>query len=168
MSKQNYRNFLLSATTMSAFLCSQSAQAQSPQTGNLGVQITITSECSLGTISGVNFGSVGLLTDAKTQSGTIGVTCTNGTGYTIELNEGLGSGATEAARKMTKEGGTEMISYSLYSDASHVNVWGASPNGYTGTGTGASQPINVYGKVPVQTTPPTGIYKDTVVVTLSY
>jgi spore coat protein U-like protein len=37
-----------------------------------------------------------------------------------------------------------------------------------GTGTGASQTITVYGKVPTQTTPVAGTYADSVIVTLTY
>ncbi|MEN5300384.1 spore coat U domain-containing protein [Brucella sp. TWI559] len=142
--------------------------AQTNINGNLSVEITIQNECSLDTIAGVNFGTTGLLATEKTQAGEITVTCTKGASFALALDEGLGTGATEAMRLMTKSGGTETVEYSLYRDAQHTLLWGSATNGYSGTGTGASQTLNVYGRVPAQDTPSAGVYQDTVQVTLTY
>jgi spore coat protein U-like protein len=41
-------------------------------------------------------------------------------------------------------------------------------NTVSGTGTGLTQPLNVYGRVAPQTTPQPGAYTDTIVATITY
>lgn len=102
-------------------------------------------------------------------SGTISVLCTSGTPYEIALNAGTGIGATIAARRMTLSGNT--LTYSLYSDSGRLSVWGQTSGSNTvpGTGTGATQPISVYGRIPINQTAPAGVnYTDTVTITVTY
>jgi spore coat protein U-like protein len=101
-------------------------------------------------------------------STTVDVTCTNGTGYVVSMDAGLGSGATTSARKMTLGGNT--LTYSLYRNAGHTLVWGANSGVDTvaGTGSGALQSIIVYGQTPAAQTAPAGAYSDTVTVTVTY
>lgn len=150
---------------VSAMFFATAASAQ-VTTGNLNVQITIEEQCTLGTISNVNFGSHGILATNVDAAGAIEVTCTAGTDYSLNLNEGLGSGATEAARLMTAGGAT--ITYSLYQDTGRALLWGSSTDALAGVGTGSAETLNVYGRVPPQSTPAAGIYNDTVTVTLTY
>jgi spore coat protein U-like protein len=51
---------------------------------------------------------------------------------------------------MKRTGGTEPVSYQLYSDAGRATVLTT----VAGTGTGYPQPIRVYGRVPPQAAPP--------------
>lgn len=134
--------------------------------GNLNVQITIMEECTLGTISDINFGSTGLLASNIDATGSIEVTCTAGTDYTLALGTGEGAGATEAIRQMTGAGGT--VAYSLYQDAGNSTLWGANTNAFSGVGTGSAVALDVFGSVPSQSTPAAGIYSDIVTVTLAY
>jgi spore coat protein U-like protein len=68
---------------------------------------------------------------------------------------------------MKKASGSEMITYGLYTDTGVL--WGDSGGErVSATGTGTAQSISVIGKVPPQDTPPPGLYKDTVVVTITY
>lgn len=100
---------------------------------------------------------------------TVTVICTNGTTYDVGLNQGVGAGATHAARRMTHAGQT--LTYSLYSDAGHASVWGETigVNAVHGTGSGAGQPLDVYGRIPAgQTAPAGGPYSDTITVTVTY
>lgn len=158
----------LGAVLIYSSLYPATVDAQTNINGNLSVQITIQNECSLGAIAGVNFGTTGLLATEKAQTGQITVTCTKGADFTLTLDKGLGTGSTEALRLMTKSGGTDTIQYSLYRDAQHTLLWGTTTNGYSGSGTGTSQQLNVYGRVPPQDTPSAGVYQDTVQVTLTY
>ena len=84
------------------------------------------------------------------------------------MNAGTGSGATVTTRKMTNSSNT--LSYSIYRDSNRTNVWGVTSgsNVLTGTGTGAAQSINVYGRIPVNQTAPAAAYTDTVTVTVTY
>ena len=74
-----------------------------------------------------------------------------------------------AARRMQGLGGAT-VTYSLYRNAAHTQVWGViiGMNTVPGSGTGLSQNLAVYGRVPPQTTPSAGVYSDTVVVTVTY
>jgi spore coat protein U-like protein len=58
----------------------------------------------------------------------------------------------------------------LYSNAGRTTVWGNTVGTDTvaGTGTGATQSLTVYGRVPVQSTPGAGTYTDTVITTVTY
>lgn len=114
----------------------------------------------------INFGNHGVLNSAVDATGTITLTCTANLAYSVALNGGL-SGSPPASRQMVL--GSSSIIYGLYRDTARTNVWGSTAGQVvTGTGTGASQNVTVYGRVPAQTTPAPGQYTDTVVVTVSY
>lgn len=114
----------------------------------------------------INFGNHGVLSTAVDATGTISLTCTANLAYSVALNGGL-SNSPPASRKMVL-GGSSII-YGLYRDAGRTNVWGSTAGQLvTGTGTGTSQNVTVYGRVPAQNTPSPGQYSDTVVVTVSY
>lgn len=99
---------------------------------------------------------------------TIDVVCTNGTAYVVALDEGLGSGATSAVRKLTD--GAATLDYALFHDPAHSDVWGDDPGVDTlaAVGTGAVQSHDVYGLIPANQTAPAGDYEDTVTVTVTY
>lgn len=114
----------------------------------------------------VNFGTVANLASAIDAQGSLGVNCSSGTAYSVALSNGMnGTGPTN--RRMSL--GTNRVTYALYRNSARTLAWGAG-SGETlgGTGTGSTQNIPVYGRVPVQTTPVSGTYADTVVVTLTY
>jgi spore coat protein U-like protein len=94
------------------------------------------------------------------------VNCTSNAPYAITLDNG--ANASGAQRRMTN-GGTpaSFVSYNLYSDSLRTTAWTGAAS-VSGTGTGANQTINVYGRVPSGQTVPTGAYTDTVQVTVTY
>ena len=128
---------------------------------------TISNVCNISANS-LNFGSVGNLGSSVSGTSTITVQCTNGDAYNIGLNAGTGSGATVTSRLMTY--GSYTVTYSLYQNSAHTTVWGNTigTNTVSGTGTGSTQTITVYGLVPVQTAPAAGTFTDTVVATITY
>jgi spore coat protein U-like protein len=116
----------------------------------------------------LNFGSSGSLVASLAATGAVTVTCTNSTPYNVGLGIGTGSGASIAARILSSGG--NKITYSIYKDAAHSMLWGNSL-GYdtvSATGTGLAQANTTYGLVPAQSTPGTGTYSDTIVVTVTY
>ena len=146
------------------------AHAQSTTTpANLGVSITITDECSVGTIVPVAFGSTGALSANIDATGSVDVTCTVDTDYEIALDAGDGATATVSERQMTGPDDATII-YSLYSDDQFEVVWGDTleDNTVTSSGTGTAQTHTIYGRVPPQTTPAPGAYSDTVSVVVHY
>jgi len=102
-------------------------------------------------------------------TGTITTQCTLLAPYNVGLDAGAGTGATVAARLMTSAA-TNTVTYSLFQDAAHTLVWGNTigTNTISSVGTGASQAFTVFGHVPSQTTPPSGVYNDTITVTVTF
>ncbi|MBQ0707384.1 spore coat U domain-containing protein [Ochrobactrum sp. AP1BH01-1] len=139
------------------------------KTSTFDVKIQINAECQINSTNNLDFGSTGVISAAIDATSTIAVQCTNGTPYNIGISAGLGASATTAARLMTGPN-SATVTYSLYSDAGRASVWGdiIGTDTRAGTGTGAEQTYDVYGRIPVQPTPGAGSYSDTVTVTLTY
>jgi spore coat protein U-like protein len=147
-----------------ATLTQSTAQFQFPVTA------TVISDCTIGSTN-IDFGSTGLLTSTLTASGTLSVTCTNASPYTISLSAGNGTGATTGDRRMTRTGGTDQVSYGLYSSTAYGTQWGDGNNGtavVSKTGAGVAQQLTVYARVLPQPTPRAGAYLDSVIATISY
>ena len=100
--------------------------------------------------------------------GTITVTCTKGAVAKVGLNAGAnGQGAT---RRMTLSA-TEFLTYEIYKDTGHANVWGdtadtaldipAAPNRNPRT-------FTAYGRVAAAQDAAVGNYTDTVVATVNF
>lgn len=138
-------------------------------TGSMNVRITITDECKVQTASDLDFGSHGVIDANVDQTSTINVQCTTGKSYNVGLSAGAGTGATVAVRKMTGPA-SATIDYTIYRESTRTQLWGTTIPTDTvgGTGNGAIQPLTVYGRVPPQTTPPAGLYTDTVSITITY
>lgn len=144
---------------------------------NFQVTLTITGACSL-TANPLDFGvNNGAIASSINATTTLVANCTNGTPYSIGLNNGTGSGATASVRKMTNSADNSTVNYSLYTDTGRTAVWnnsctslpGTSTSCSNGTGTGTNQTINVYGQVPGgQNNVTIGSYVDTVVATLTF
>lgn len=132
------------------------------------VSATVTNNCNINA-NNLSFGTAGLLAAGINAAGSLGVTCTNGDAFRISLNGG-GSGNV-AARRMLRQGGGGTVNYQLYTDAARTLAWGDGSAGttrVTGTGSGLSQSINVYGRVPPQSTPAPGNYSDTITATVEF
>jgi len=145
------------------------ALAQTAST-NLSVTAVVAKNCSI-TTTAVAFGSYDpIVANASTPldgTGSVVVTCTKGSGTRIDL--GLGSNATGSVRKML--GGTDLLTYELYTDTGRSTVWGS--------GAGAGQTIaaapnknprtfTVYGRVPAGQDVGAASYADTVVATINF
>jgi spore coat protein U-like protein len=155
---------------LATFCLLQSAEAPlaATATTTFSVSVTLAATCTINSASALSFGNQGILSTNVDQTSTVQVTCTNTTPYNIGLDVGTGSGATVASRLMTSGGAT--VTYSLYQDSAHANVWGNTigTNTVTGTGNGTGQNYTVYGRIPPQTTPAPGTYTDTITVTVTY
>ncbi len=141
-------------------------------TTTLPVSLTITAGACQVQATSINFGNVPSTTDV-TGTGTITVTCSSGTPYTVTLDGGLHAGNTH--RFLASSAGGS-VAYDLYKDTANTQVWGDSgfastyPNGtaVVGTGTGSGQPLTVFGKTLSNTANVPGTYTDTVVVTVIF
>jgi spore coat protein U-like protein len=137
-------------------------------TTTMPVSMTITAGCTV-TATAVAFTTQSTLAAATTASGTLGVTCTNTTPYTIGLDKGGNVGATTTVRKMTGPL-SAIINYGLYQNSALTTNFGNTVGTDTvaGTGIGTSQTITVYGQVPAQSSPAPGSYADVVNVTVTF
>lgn len=146
-----------------------SSLAQTSTTTDFTVQITIQAACQINSAGNLNFSNHGVLSTNVDATSQIVVQCTAGTSFSLGLSPGAGAGASVATRFMTGPAAAT-ISYSLYRDSNHTQVWGETigSDRQTGTGNGAPQAYTVYGRVPAQTTPAQGTYTDTVRATLTY
>jgi spore coat protein U-like protein len=139
-------------------------------TASLSVTATVAKNCSI-TTTAVAFGSYDpVVANAATPldgTGSVVVTCTKGAGTRIDL--GLGSNASGSVRRML--GGTDLLTYELYTDSGRSTVWGS--------GAGAGQTIaaapnknprtfTVYGRVPAGQDVGAASYADTVVATINF
>jgi spore coat protein U-like protein len=142
-----------------------SSLTQNPSSPSFAIQSFVDRTCSV-SAQNLDFGRHGLLKNRIDAASQLAVSCTSGLPFAISLNGGL-TNAAPAERKMTN--GTHAITYGLFRDSARSQPWGSATGLLAaGTGSGIVQNLTVYGRVPVQTTPPAGTYSDTVVVTVTY
>lgn len=132
------------------------------------VSANVINDCTI-SAAPVNFGSNGVLNGAVRATGSLSVRCVNNNAYRITLNGG--SVANDVtARKMKPASGSGRIAYQL-SQTLDGSIWGdgsGSTAVHTGTGTGSTTGVTIYGMVPAQTTPAPGDYSDTVQATIAF
>lgn len=165
------RNSLRLISMFAATGIAASAMASNITT-NMAVTANVSDSCSTVTANTISFGAYNPLSKAAVdKNGNIGVTCTNGTPFTVDLNAGSGKNASYAERKLTGPKGA-VINYNLYSDSSHSTVWGdgkGKSGVVNGTGTGSVVNETVYGQIPAgQSGAVAGDYTDTVTVAVNY
>lgn len=175
---------LMALTSVATLLCANgAANAAGTIQGALGVTLTIGAGCSIkgGDSSGAanNFGSISFgtyssldniidATATGSSGGSLTLNCTKDTNYTVALDNGqhIASGT---QRRMANSGKSDYISYNLYQDAEHTVAWGSGANALTATSDGTPKSLVVYGRVPASSiTPATGMYDDTVTMTVTW
>lgn len=141
-------------------------------TGNFDVTMTVTSSCSIDTATDgdVVFGSqASSATNIQISTASINVTCTQGTAYTLALNDGANADGT-SRRMIGQTVNTDFVPYELYSDA-YTTLWGdgttfgALKGGLTGNG--AIQNHIIYAQVPSANVSAQD-YQDTVTATVTW
>jgi spore coat protein U-like protein len=161
---------LVAATAIALGLAAGANAAQNTTT--FAVTATVTKACTI-SATALSFGSFNVLSGSNVDaSSSVTATCTNGSGYSIGLDAGSGSGATVGARKMTHDtDNTKTLNYGLFLDSGRSTNWDdiGGTNVLADTGSGVAQAFTVYGRVPSgQTSPIVGAYSDTVTVTIDF
>ena len=130
---------------------------------------TVPASCVIDTTNNLNFGSVsGIIDNNHDQTTNLNFTCTKTTPWKVSLNNGLhDSGIT---RRMRLGATSNYVAYELYRDNGYTLPWGNTLDVDTasGTGTGLSQNLTIYGRVPAPQSVTSGSYSDTVTVTITY
>ncbi|WOE33221.1 MULTISPECIES: spore coat U domain-containing protein [unclassified Acinetobacter] len=122
------------------------------------VKIEVLSTCSVNATD-IDFGSVNSGVAATDKNGTLNVTCTNQTPYTVGLSS---SGAMKHSTDQTAT-----IAYQLF-QSNGTTEWNNESNKYSGVGSGNAQQIPVLAKVSGSTNVRAGNYADTVTATVTY
>jgi spore coat protein U-like protein len=169
------RNSTLSmiASAVAALALASGAQAAT-RTTTFNVSATVASNC-LVSATNLDFGAYTPGGGDRTVNSAVSVRCTNGTGFTVKLDDGAGTG-TFTQRLLAN--GAATLQYNLYRDAAYAEVWGDGTGGTftrTGTGTGVgagnAQSLTVYGRVldaGTNLTATAGTYTDTITVSVDY
>lgn len=158
-------DFEYGVNTLNLPACSSSQALPATVNPAFAASATVEKNCVV-SAGNIDFGAHGVLTSAVAATGLVTVKCTPSTDYAVALSNG-NNGTAPGARKMKK--GSETVTYGLYRDAAHTNLWGDTAGLLSSaSGSGANQNFTVYGLVPAQTTPTPGGYTDTVVVTVTY
>ncbi len=126
----------------------------------------VTSGCRITTAGDMDFGTTASNYASNIdQVSTITLTCTSGLAWNVGLDNGMNASGT--TRRMV---GAGFEAYELYRDPARTARWGTTIGSDTqsGAGTGVSQNLPVYGRVPVQTPIPAGSYSDKITVTVTY
>jgi spore coat protein U-like protein len=162
------RMSLLAAGVLLAGQGAQAATASGPMT----VTATVLASCVVGAsaLAFPSATSAAILAGNVDAVGNVTVNCTSGSGYTVSLDAGSGTGGTLASRKMGA-GGNQWLAYSIYTTANHTTVWGDGTSGsgtIGGTGTGLNQSIFAYGRIFGGQIATAANYADIVNVTVRY
>lgn len=164
-------------TVTATLTCTNGGACTTAATQNQVVPITATvgATCTVSS-SNLDFGNyVGGAPSPTTGLATITANCPVGEPYAIGLSEGLYPGATTTTRRMmiTGGGGDASLGYHLCTDAACTVNWGNNFGGAVqdvvqGTGNGTDQEIPVHGRIDPGQNVRTGLYEDTILVTLTY
>ncbi|WP_244832102.1 MULTISPECIES: spore coat U domain-containing protein [unclassified Caballeronia] len=146
------------------------AEGATSKTATFTVSLTIQADCDI-TANSLDFGSTGIIQTNIDQTTTVNVTCTKGTAYNIGLDQGSVSGSAVATRLLGGMGSPNpTVNFGLYRDSARTQNWGQTigTDTLSGTGTGSSQALTVYGRVPTQTAPAAGAYTSTITATVTF
>lgn len=138
-------------------------------TATFQVTATVANSCRIAA-SPIAFGAYDPLGGAAADAnGAVTVTCTLNSLWWVGLDLGQSAGAGSAGARAMSAGGS-FLGYDLYRDAARTQAWGnTQAAGAGGTGSGAAQPVTVFGRIPAsQTGVPAGSYADTVTATVNF
>jgi spore coat protein U-like protein len=132
------------------------------------VRASLINDCNI-TVGTLAFPDSNLLSGSTRSTVNMNVRCSKNTAYRIALSAGSNS-SDPSTRKLKKLSGTETVNYRL-SNTLDGAIWGDGSGAttiVTGTGDGTTLTHTVFGRVPGQSTPSAGDYKDTITATVQF
>jgi spore coat protein U-like protein len=170
MTKLTNSAICLAITLCGSTVALPSVAVAATATTTFPVTATVIDSCTV-SASPFAFGNYnGIASGMHDATGDISAICTVGTSYTVALDAGLGTGATQANRKLTGPASAE-LNYGLFTDAARSTIWGDNTGGtgwLVGSGSGVAQAATIYGRIPPGQPATVGSYSDTIMLTLSY
>jgi spore coat protein U-like protein len=134
------------------------------QTVTMAVGASVPTVCAVVTTTALGFGVYSGV--QATAQGTITLNCTAGGSVTVALNNGAQPNAGQNVMIGTANA-AHTLNYSLYQDGGYSTAW-IPANPEVVTGTGASQVLQVYGKMLSGQSLTPDTYNDTVTVSVTY
>ncbi len=165
--------FLLSS--LNTFAATASGVVRVTATLGSGCQVNAANiQNGIADFGALNFGSINTLNDLHidgqttgTGNGSIEVECSNGTPFSISLDDGINHDGSSRGMAHNDVPG-EVLRYALYKDAGRTQAW-TSDSPLQDTSTGGAQLITIYGRIPGgQSGLSSGTYQDTVQVTINW
>ncbi|SDP80211.1 spore coat U domain-containing protein [Phyllobacterium sp. OV277] len=139
--------------------------------GMMDISITVEKNCLLGNQTDINFGTIASSVAMKRPEaeGNISIRCTTGTPYSIALDQGRYS-VDGKQRQMKSADGKSFVAYELCADRGCNTPWTSTP-----IQIGQGEPMSttkttpIYARLPkLPAAPPAGVYRDTVVYTVTF
>ena len=134
-------------------------------TATMSVSANIGGTCTVGGAN-VSFGTYAS-TAAATATGSVQVTCSNGTNALVSLNQGNNNNRAPTYATRALNNGTNYLGYDVYTDNTYGTLWNAA-NTQAVTSTGTPVTLTAYGRIPAGQNPATGSYNDTITITVSF
>ena len=149
----------------------------------LTVRAEITAGCWFGAVGStlqspslgvIDFGTVQKLdkdmtTVSSVGAGSVVMTCTPGTDFRVDINDGQNAGASASGRKLKHATSGNVLKYELYRDSSYSLRWGTNSEGMRMTAPTGRIELPVYAKLQSAATQPSpGVYTDELIVTVYY
>lgn len=165
---------LLASTSLAGALLLSVPTHAGTAAENLDVSATVVANCTIsaGTVAFGDYDPiVANKSGALDATGTVTVTCTNGSAVTVTLDQGANAdaGSTTAAPLRRMVSGINFLDYALFSDSGYTTVWGATAEtDVASTGTGDAVDLTVYGRVAADQQVPVGAYADSVVAEVTF
>ncbi len=168
------RNFIACLSAGALLASAGAAQAANPATATFGVSATVLKNCTVAATN-VAFGNYTPTAGAVAANGTVSVSCTKSTTFTVSLDKGT-TGTGTIAQRLMSDGAGDTLQYNLYTTSGFATVWGdgtGSSVKQAGTGAGMATPValTVYGSLPDNATNqgvPPNTYTDTITVSVAY
>lgn len=165
------RNVLRLSIVAAALLAAGVARAATV-TSNITVTATVNKTCTVVTTN-IPFGAYDPVSSPNPTStaGTVTVTCTKGTSWSVDLSQGGGYGKdgtfTTNRAMVNLTDATKFLAYDLYTDAGYSTQWAAAGASGVSTGKAVSTTATIYAKIQ-DADPYYGDYTDTVVATVNF
>ncbi|MDG2535915.1 spore coat U domain-containing protein [Sphingomonas sp. HITSZ_GF] len=160
---------LLLPTGLAAGACiATPAMAQTAGPSTMSISAEVVASCSIDQVGAISLTG---LTGASAGTGTadIDVTCTNGTGYDVLIDNG--ANYANGTRNLLGDDTGEALPYGLYTASDYATAWPTVAGGTAAyTGTGDSETHTVYLEIPTASlqAAKADSYTDTVNVTVEY
>ena len=128
-------------------------------------------ECTV-TATTVSFGDYNTFSGSPLDAtGGVSASCDTAIPFAVKFDQGQNSGGNFDPREMGTTPGTDSIRYNIYRDSARQEIWGDGTGNtfiHSGTGTGRTIPLTVYGRIPARQNISVGSYSDLVTVIVEW